>query len=386
MFHRSPFSDHRSYRLGIAASTAVSIAAISAMSASSEPLTVPMIEESFAFDPEGTFEFRDVHGRDALCLDGSAFIRDTQMRAGTISVDVANSGTRHFANVLFHGEDFKNTEAAYLRMHKSGSPDAVQYTPYMRGESNWQLMGSEQKAASFGDDYWVTLEVAFNESGAAVSVAGNDGALEIANLRLDGEGQKVGLSTLFVGCFSNLKIDSSAPDLSTTAPQSEENDGIISSWSLSPVEPFTGFPHQYSAPDSLAEWTIASTDLDGTLFVSRYRSKLSSGDFESNQRDLVYAGVSIDSEKDQRADFAFDVSDIGAIYLNGERLFQMDNSFRAKGMMFRGDFDRSKQVLSLPLAAGANELVIALAERANGWGLSGQLAVDSSYSVEPLSR
>lgn len=63
----------------------------------------------------------------------------------------------------------------------------------------------------------------------------------------------------------------------------------------------------------------------------------------------------------------------------------MNNAFRAKGALFRGDFEPSTQTLSLPLKRGSNTLMIAVAERANGWGLSGRLSLYEGAEVSLLA-
>jgi len=41
--------------------------------------------------------------------------------------------------------------------------------------------------------------------------------------------------------------------------------------------------------------------------------------------------------------------------------------------LFRGDFNVSTQTVMLALQPGMNELVVAVAERANGWGLAAEI-------------
>ena len=80
-------------------------------------------------------------GRDCLLLDGAAAtVRDFAMRDGVIDVDVATPARRGFFGLQFRiADDGANAEWVYLRQHKSGQADAMQYTPVLNTGLNWQL-------------------------------------------------------------------------------------------------------------------------------------------------------------------------------------------------------------------------------------------------------
>ena len=69
-------------------------------------------------------------GRDALTVDGGiAYRRDVRLQDGTIEFDVLLSRRRSFVYLNFRMVDDGNHEEFYLRPHKSGLPDAIQYAP-----------------------------------------------------------------------------------------------------------------------------------------------------------------------------------------------------------------------------------------------------------------
>lgn len=319
--------------------------------------------------------FQTIAGRDALCMDsGTALVTGHELQNGTISVDVLNSRHRHFANLVFRAVDTETYEAVYLRLHKDGQPDAAQYSPLIHAEANWQLFSPYQTRIDFGDDDWVTLRVSFADDKARAEIVTSAGEfrLPIDDLALDASGSALGLSALFPTCFSNFQISDEKPDLSTIAdPEFQLGAGVITRWSLSPVY---AFDEQFALPTSAEDWEIVETEANGNLLISRYRVKPSRGQYEKNDLNAIYAGVRITSETDGLVPLRFDASDIGRIYLNGQPLAEWNNSFRAKaGPLFRGDFDRAAQTIILPLKAGENDLIIGVAERANGWGLSAEL-------------
>lgn len=372
----------------IAASISLSTGSHAAPASQDGWTEVPIAPQSFNLSkaPNAVFEERD--GRDVLCLDGEAFVRDVSLRAGSIAVDIANDHHRHFANIIFRAASHETYETAYLRMHKSGQPDAVQYTPHLNGETNWQLFQEAQASATFGEQDWLTLQLDFAGDTASISIV-RDGTAEhllTTDLTLKENGGEIGLRTLFEGCFSNLRYSNAVPDLQRDASRQNipVQDGRITEWSLSESFPINGWNGLGSEIGSDLAWITGATEPNGRLLISRYRRKSSAGGFEQNALDGVYAGVAVHSETSQDAFFSFDVSDMATVFLNGRALYTVNNSFRAKGPLFRGDFDASKQTLRLPLVEGRNELIVLVAERANGWGLAGSVAADSTVNILPI--
>lgn len=358
---------------------------LSPAAALAQPNPVVMEPDSFDLTHARSATFEQHAGRTALCLDGPALIEALQSRHGTLRADILNTGTRAFANIIFHAESAETYEAAYLRLHKSGQPDAVQYTPHIGGESHWQLLGDAQAMATYGDGEWLTLEVAFDTDSAQAAISTSEGerlaTLDIADLRLNGAGDRIGLNALFGACYSNIQFDPSRPDLSALADAEPAPQGVIEHWSVSATQPFTGFPAQPAPPGA---WRTVPTEPDGFVYFSRYGDRTRSGAFEDNLEDMIYAGVQIESDDAQTVPLQLDASDKARVWLNGRPLAEFDNSFRRKGLLFRGDVDPQAQTVFLPLQAGSNTLVIAVAERANGWGLAAILPEREGLAIRAM--
>lgn len=78
-------------------------------------------------------------GRSRIRLNSAiAEARNVDMRNGILDVEAFTEAKRAFFGFDFRidGGDF---EEVYLRKHKSGLPDAMQYTPVLRTGRNWQL-------------------------------------------------------------------------------------------------------------------------------------------------------------------------------------------------------------------------------------------------------
>ena len=81
-----------------------------------------------------------VGGRPAIKIQsGAAFLDGVNLENGTIEFDVFMSGERAFVYLMFRGQSDREYEDLYLRPHKSGLPDALQYSPVFQGRSAWQL-------------------------------------------------------------------------------------------------------------------------------------------------------------------------------------------------------------------------------------------------------
>ena len=119
------------------------IALLCASTAYSQTISVP--PDSPRWDLQGKAEVADYLGRKCLLLDGgAAILKDFEMRDAVIDVDVATPAVRGFFGFQFRlADEGANGEWVYLRQHKSGYPDAMQYTPILNTGANWQIYNGE---------------------------------------------------------------------------------------------------------------------------------------------------------------------------------------------------------------------------------------------------
>jgi hypothetical protein len=105
------------------------------------PQTLSVPPDSPRWDLEGQAKPTVYQGRKCLLLDGgAASLKDFEMRDAVIDVDVATPAKRGFFGIMFRiVNDGLNAEEVYLRQHKSGLPDAMQYTPVLNTGRNWQI-------------------------------------------------------------------------------------------------------------------------------------------------------------------------------------------------------------------------------------------------------
>jgi len=95
--------------------------------------------DSSRWELDGQAKPVDYQGRKSLFLDGgAAVLKDFELRDGIVDVDVSTPASRGFFGIQFRiANEGANSEWVYLRQHKSGYPDAMQYTPVLNTGFNW---------------------------------------------------------------------------------------------------------------------------------------------------------------------------------------------------------------------------------------------------------
>jgi hypothetical protein len=127
-------------RIRLAGAAAVALL-VTSVGRSETPTPVSVPPDSPRWDLQGQAKAAEYQGRKCLFLDGgAALLKDFEMRDGLMDVDVATPASRGFFGFEFRiADDGANFEEIYLRQHKSGAPDAMQYTPVLNTGRNWQL-------------------------------------------------------------------------------------------------------------------------------------------------------------------------------------------------------------------------------------------------------
>jgi len=350
----------------------------------SQTLSIP--PDSPRWDLEQQAKVGEYLGRKCLVLDGgAAVLKDFEMRDGVVDVDVATAAKRGFFGFDVRIDpDGLNYEEIYLRTHKSGLPDAIQYTPVLNTGRNWQIYNGPgfTAAVDIPRDEWFHLRLEVTGAQAKLYVKDMDKpALVMSDLK---SGVQKGQIALFVltgaTYFSNFEVRTTADaPWERHLPAMPPN--TLTHWSISPA--YDGLARNLEQPPGKSEsdaiqWQDVEAEPPG--FVVLYRYRQAPHPEVTFQRDfstrldpqpgmkVLYARTTINSDRDQVKKLEIGYSDDVSVFLNGKILYRgrSAQSFRDPG--FLGIMNPENDAVYLSLKKGSNELMLALSELGGGWG------------------
>jgi hypothetical protein len=339
---------------------------------------------------EGTAGVGEYLGRRCVMLDGgAATVKDVDLRDGVIDMDIGTSAKRGFFGLQFR-TDSVNGEYVYLRPHKSGLPDALQYTPVFNTGLNWQLYSGPgfTGQVDIPRDTWFHVRLAIVGAQARLYVGDTTKpALDMPDLKSGNERGPVALASLIgATCVSNFEIHTT-PDAPWQRHLPPMPAGTLVHWSLSPS--YDALKRDPERPLSAAEraamhWQAVDAEPPGIVAIYRYRTAphphVTFQSDWSTRLDpqpgtgLIYARTTIKARRDEVRKLSLGYSDEVSVFLNGHILYRgrSAQSFRDPG--FLGIVSADDDALYLPLRKGSNELVLALSELGGGWGFVARLA------------
>ena len=353
-------------------------------SAPGQTLSVP--PDSPRWELQGQAKTAEYQGRKCLFLDGgAAILKDFEMRDGVLDVDVATPASRGF-----FGFDFRidatgaNYEEVYLRQHKSGLPDAMQYTPVLNTGRNWQLYNGPgfTGAVDIPKDTWFHLRLEVTGAQAKLFVKDMDKpALVMDDLKSGVQKGQVALYVLTGATyFSNFEVRTK-PDAPWERHLPAMPANTLTKWSLSPSYDALArnLEHPLSPTESAAiQWQDVEAEPPGFVVIYRYREAphprvTFQGDFSKRLEPqpgmkVVYARTNIFSERDQVKKLLLGYSDDVSVFLNGKILYRGRSAQGFRDPGFLGIVNPENDAVYLPLKKGSNELMLAVSELGGGWG------------------
>jgi hypothetical protein len=333
----------------------------------SPPGTVSVPPDSARWQLEGQAKVADYQGRKCLQLDGgAAVLKDFEMRDAVIDFDVATAAIRGFLGLQFRiTDDGANSEWIYLRQHKSGLPDAMQYTPVFNTGANWQIYNGPgfTGAVDIPRDLWFHLRLEVTGAQAKLYVKDMERpALVMNDLK---SGNQKGLVALYVltgaTYFSNFEIHPTpaAPwerDLPAMPPDT------LVKWSLSPSYDALArnLEHPLSAAESNAiKWQDVEAEAPDFVVLYRYREAphprvTFQGDFSKRLEPqpgmkVIYARTKIQSDHDQLKKLFVGYSDDVSVFLNGQILWRGRSAQGFRDPGFLGIVNPENDAVYLPL-------------------------------------
>ena len=342
--------------------------------------------DSARWELEGQAKATDYQDRKSLFLDGGvATLKDLQMRDAVIDVDVATPAKRGFFGILFRlTNDGANGEWVYLRQHKSGLPDAMQYTPMLNTGANWQIYNGPgfTGAVDIPKDVWFHLRLEVAGAQAKLYVKDMDKpALVMNDLKSDIQQGRIALYVLTGATyFSNFQVRQT-PAVNWERHRPTMPPDALTKWSLSPS--YDALARNPERPLTQAEidaiqWQNVEAEPPGFVVLYRYReaphlSVSFANDFSKRLEPqpgtkLVYAKTSIESDRDQVKKLHIGYSDEVSVFLNGKILYRGRSAQYFRDPGFLGIANPENDAVYLPLKKGHNELILAVSEIGGGWG------------------
>ena len=356
------------------------------------PPTLSIPVDSPRWELEGQAKVAEYRGRKCLLLDGGAATpKDFEMRDGVIDVDVATPANRGFFGFQFRvDKDGLNGEEVYLRQHKSGQPDAMQYTPVLNTGRNWQIFNGPgfTDGVDIPKAVWFHLRLEVTGAQAKLYVKDMDKpALVMNDLKT---GIQKGQVALFVltgeTYFADFQVRTT-PDAPWERHLPPMQAKVLTKWNISPS--YDALARNLERPLSRSEsdairWQDVEAEPPGFVVLYRYREAphprvTFQGDF-SKRLDpqpggkVLYARTTINSERDQLKKLEIGYSDDVSVFLNGKILYRGRSAQGFRDPGFLGIINPENDAVYLPLKKGSNELMLAISELGGGWGFICRLA------------
>lgn len=331
-------------------------------------------------------------GRKCLLLDGgAATVKDFEMRDGVVDMDIATPAKRGFFGIQFRiVNDGATAEWVYLRQHKSGLPDAIQYTPVLNSGANWQIYNGPgfTGAVDIPRDEWFHVRLEVVGAQAKLFVKDMDkAALVMDDLKSGVKKGKVALYVLTGATyFSNFEIRTT-PDAAWERHLLPMPPNTLTKWSISPA--YDGLVRNLERALTPSEsrsirWRDVEAEPPGFVVLYRYLEAphlqvTFQGNFAKRLEPqpgmkVVYARTTIDSDRDQVKKLEIGYSDDVGVFLNGKILYRGRSAQGFRDPGFLGIVNPENDAVYLPLKSGHNELMLEVSELGGGWGFICRLA------------
>jgi hypothetical protein len=361
-----------------------------AQQSSTSQLSVPPDSPRWAL--EGEARVAEYLGRKCLFVDGGgATLKDFVLRDGVIDVDVLTPANRGFFGIQFRiTDDNANAEWIYLRQHKSGLPDAMQYTPVLNTGLNWQIYNGPgfTDAVDIPRDSWFHLRLEITGAQARLYVKDmQKPALLMNDLKSGVQKGQIALAVLIGATYwSNFEVRTTS-DVPWERHLPPMPAGTLTKWSISPA--YDALARNVERPLTSSEgtairWQDVEAEPPGFVVLYRYREAphlnvTFANDFSKRLEPqpgtkLLYARTSIESDRDQVKKLYMGYSDEVSVFLNGKILFRGRSAQNFRDPGFLGIVNPENDAVYLPLKKGSNELLLAVSELGGGWAFICRLA------------
>jgi len=287
---------------------------------------------------------------------------------GTIEFDVAPMDKGHFIGLLFRRATATNQENIYLRAHRSGLYNALQYAARINGSSTWQLYPEFNATIDLPRNQWTHLRVEVKGTQLEVYVSnGNKAALVVPRLRgipargsVAFWGRVNDAPAIWAAAISNISIRPTNP-VETPRPVSPSPPtGTLTSWEV------TGSLQKEKGAvltlPQLKDWRFVAVEESGLVNLNRALGPV-------RGRWTGFARTIVKAPEARTVLLELGYSDDVTVFLNGELAYTGVNGFESRHPEYMGFVKPEYEQVALKLRPGDNEIVLAVTDDQRfGWG------------------
>jgi hypothetical protein len=313
-----------------------------------------------------------------------AVLKGPAFTDGTIEVDV--EGTVGLGPAIgFHRRDRATHELFYLRPNPDCAtrPDCVQYAPVTNGVLLWDLFPGWQAPARYVPGRWNHVKLVV--SGRRLRAWVNGGAPALDVTRLEGDARDGAVSLQGIGLMANVKVTPGAVEGLDPRPGPDpaaKDARYVRDWMVSVVATLAEGekPNFATHPPEDCDWTPLPAETGGLVNISR-RYGLPEG------RSLVWLRTTIRAAAKGEKHAAIGWNDEVWVFVNGKQVYAGVNEYLKEERRKTPDGRLSLEngAFTLPLDAGDNDVVVAVANAFFGWGLMLRLDDPAGVTLAPAT-
>jgi hypothetical protein len=188
----------------------------------------------------------------------------------------------------------------------------------------------------------------------------------------------------------NLRVDRSAALNLAPAPVPASDPTQLNEWMLSARMPNDSIFPPVTLPDFVLQrtgkWISATAEPGGLINLNRYLGNAAGAQktnvFGGAGWGIAYARIRIMSDRQQTRRLNFSYSDGIGVYVDGERVFVGRNDSDSRYAGYLGIVGTEADGIDLRLKRGATDVVLAVTDKAFGWGFRAKLDSLTGIRVE----
>jgi len=368
--------------------------------------TIPLNADSWTFQP-GTVEFLPAaptiagvtpQGPAMKILSrrsgGAVVAKNTEFSDGIIDFDIQPTDS-NFASFFFHRQDALETECFYLRTDwGAGHPDrmeGVQYNPILKGVFCWNLLPYYQGNASFRQDTWNHIRILIFGRQALIYV-NSDTRPTLTIPRLEGNTTHGSLAFDGQMTVAHLVV---RPVPATgigwlCGPEgfdpTDNDPRYLRHWQVTQpdtIPPGIDFGKDLM-PGKQTAWSPIQAERRGLVDLTRVFGGNLPRRYEGGPpRRIVWLKTTLRADREWNYQMRLGFTNDVWVFINGKVLYSDKNHYDEPSMKTpRGRVSLDNCSFDLPLKAGANELLIGVANDFFGWGIIARLDDTEGVKIE----